>query len=134
MDIGFTGTRDGMTWAQQAALDEMLQLEGLRFHHGDCIGADAEAHELAWKYDKHIVIHPPTDDRLRARCVANSIRPERPYHERNRNIVQESDLLIACPKQSTEQFQGGTWYTIHYAQGIGKIVRIIWPDGSVEGR
>ena len=44
--IGFTGTRHGMTPLQRAGVAAILQqvagTGGFVAHHGDCIGADAE--------------------------------------------------------------------------------------------
>jgi len=130
--IGFTGTRDGLTWHQQSTLDEILQLRGSVFHHGDCVGADSDAHDVAWRYDKRIVIHPPSDDRLRAHRLTDhgEYREPKPYLDRNRDIVDESDLLIACPRETSEQAKGGTWYTVRYARNQGKPVTIVWPDGT----
>ena len=46
--IGFTGTRQGMTAEQKSALRNLLDGGAGDFHHGDCIGADSEAHGIAW--------------------------------------------------------------------------------------
>jgi hypothetical protein len=40
--IGFTGTRQGMTKRQRNALRDLLAA-----HHGDAVGVDAEAHDIA---------------------------------------------------------------------------------------
>ena len=54
----------------------------------------------------------------------------RQYHERNRNIVDATDILVATPKENKgDIYRGGTWYTINYAVSKGKPVYIIWPDG-----
>ena len=61
--IGFTGTQQGMTLRQKQQLNEILRDlydKGNRwFHHGDCIGADAEAHDIATAIGYHILVHPP---------------------------------------------------------------------------
>jgi hypothetical protein len=48
--IGFTGTRHGMTPAQRHAVSQLIAelAAGAAFtaHHGDCVGADAEFHDL----------------------------------------------------------------------------------------
>ena len=86
-DIGMTGTRDGMTLQQQGVFTQILrdfysdEIEFFgqdveqRFHHGDCIGADAEGHDIAKEVGYVIVIHPPEKDEVRARCVSENMRP-----------------------------------------------------------
>ena len=45
MKIGFTGTQKGMTHHQLIKLlDELCSYSNIELHHGDCIGADAQAH------------------------------------------------------------------------------------------
>ena len=115
--VGFTGTRVGMTPAQRAALIEALRCMGATtFHHGDCVGADAEAHAAIRIYLPHICIHihPPVAESLRAGCQGDVAHPPLPYLVRNRQIVAASQLLIAAPRATPSQ-RGGTWYTIRYA-------------------
>ena len=62
MKVGFTGTQKGMTERQFdifAAVISELQPE--EFHHGDCIGADEQAHDIVHVVapDCKIVVHPP---------------------------------------------------------------------------
>ena len=52
--------------------------------------------------------------------------------DRNKDIVQEVELLVACPRQSFEEGRSGTWATIRAAFKAGKQVTIIWPDGRVQ--
>ena len=134
MKIGFTGTQTGMTHMQKRVFERLLHQFGCtEFHHGDCIGADSDAHKIArtlavpW-----IVIHPPTDPRKRAFCKANLVRPEKAYILRNHDIVNDTDTLIATPKEDTEQLRSGTWATIRYANKTGKRVIIIYPLGKIE--
>lgn len=123
--VGFTGTRAGMTRAQQETV--FLLLIGCEvLHHGDCIGADAEAHELV--KGARIVIHPPEDDRYRAFCAeASRVLPTKPYLERNHDIVDACDILIAAPRTEQEERRSGTWATIRYARTRGKPVIIANP-------
>jgi hypothetical protein len=134
MKIGFTGTRHGMTEAQMDAFIDTLHDIRPRiteFHHGDCVGADAEAHDVAQKLC-HVVIHPPIDETHRARKAARTYRTQKTHFARNRDIVNETDRLIATPMQAERQIRGGTWYTIDYARKVGKLVTIINPDGTIQ--
>ena len=127
--VGFTGTQIGMSEDQINQLTSLLiRLNPSWFHHGDCIGADAEAHEVALKLGIKIAIHPPRDNKKRAYCKGWKKRyyPE-PYLDRDRLIVKETDLLIGAPKSNTEEIRSGTWYTIRYARRIQKPMLILIP-------
>lgn len=131
--IGFTGTRDGMTDSQKKVLAHLLYALGAQIlHHGDCIGADEDAHNIARENNVEVVIHPPTVDGLRAFCLgASYVHRPRPYHERNRAIVDDTEFLIATPA-GDEVSTSGTWSTIRYARKHGKPLAIIMPDGSTK--
>lgn len=122
-----------MTRAQMKKLAELF--DGYRpidtiLHHGDCIGADAEAHEIAFERHFGIVIHPPENHSKRAWKPIGEIRPRKPYLARNRDIVLETDFLVACPFEMKEQLRSGTWSTVRYAKKLAKPVIIIYLDGS----
>lgn len=53
--------------------------------------------------------------------------------DRNRDIVEAAEVLIACP-DGPERQRSGTWATIRHALRVGKPVVIVWPDGRVERR
>ena len=119
--IGFTGTQVGMTPRQKAQLETILRgkLAGggkVAFHHGDCIGADAEAATLAGVLGCYLVCHPPTNSSKRAFVKSNEVRPAKPYMERNLAIVLEAKVLLAAPKTTTEELRSGTWATIRRAR------------------
>jgi hypothetical protein len=87
-------------------------------HHGDCVGADALAHQIALRAGKHIVIHPPRNPKYRAWCMAIDAKwwPEKGYLARDRDIVNCAQVLLAVPS-GPEVFRGsGTWYTIHFGR------------------
>ena len=86
-------------------------------HHGDCVGADEQAHDMAVALGLDIIIHPPADEKFRAFCVERvvEIRPPLPYMTRNRNMVSIVGMLIAAPAQQREIVRSGTWATIRYA-------------------
>ena len=130
---GFTGTQVGMTPEQKIVLSKILVfLEG-ELHHGSCVGADADAHQIAKALDTIcVVIHPPKNKSKMAKLTGDKMRPPKDYLERNHNIVDETERLIACPKDETEELRSGTWATVRYAIKTKKPVTIIYPNGLVE--
>ena len=132
MIIGFTGTQDGMTSEQHiAVIDIVRQVSPNGVHHGDCVGADEEFHRIAQSLRVPIVIHPPDNPVKRAWCEGGLVKDRKPYLERNHDIVDSVDLLIAAPRTSEEQLRSGTWSTVRYARKIGKSIVIITPNGTV---
>lgn len=132
MKIGFTGTSHGTTSSQREAVHQVLErLDPKEFHHGDCIGADAEAHDIATKLNIPVFIHPPSDPSKRAFCGGNA-NPVRPYLDRNHDIVDSTELLVACPREFSEVLRSGTWATIRYAKKRQKQTLIIYPDGRLQ--
>jgi hypothetical protein len=129
---GFTGTQKGMTEAQRISMQQLLQkLNVVELHHGDCIGADAQAHELAKDLGIFLVIHPPAIEAKRAWKQGDVHLLEKPYLERNRDIVYDSQLLIATPKSTQEELRSGTWATVRHARKLKKSVYLIFPSGEV---
>lgn len=143
MKIGFTGTRYGMSAEQKAALvmfliqeSAMAHTERHQFHHGDCIGADYEAAGIAYRNGYRVICHPPVDASHRAYVTINSeYRKPKTHFARNRDIVNETELLIACPQYAdpiTPETRGGTAYTVNYARKQGKRIIVIRPDRTIE--
>jgi len=123
LKIGFTGTKGGMSIPQQLALSVILdgnleRVVGWQFHDGDCVGADAEAHDIAAQLGYYLVGHPPLDDKLRAWRSYDEIRDPKEYLLRNLDIVKECDILIAAPKSHTETLRSGTWSTVRRAREL----------------
>lgn len=124
MVIGFTGTRTGMSYAQRQQFAQIFGLlmraaeqlgVGITFHHGAAAGADMQACALA-EHDGlvSIVAHPAGNDPL----------------ARNRDIVAESDMLIAAPLTDLEEVRSGTWATVRYARKAGKPVIMLSRGGG----
>lgn len=134
--LGFTGTRIGMTQAQRITLAMCLAtLEPSQFSHGDCVGADEQAHGMALIARVPVHIYPPHNEVRRAFCEGAAIvHAPGHYHERDRWLVDASDILIATPKRPLEELRSGTWTTIRYARrqrgGNRKHVIVINPDGT----
>lgn len=133
MKVGFTGTQKGMNLKQHILVQTFL--EEIRwpseFHHGDCIGADAQAHGIARELGIRVIVHPPKNFEKRAFCKEAGMCNPKPYLERNRDIVNDTDVLIATPETSYEVVRSGTWATIRYARKTGKTVYVFFPDGTI---
>lgn len=131
-DVGFTGTQVGMTLSQKVVVEWLLkQLHPTTIHHGDCIGADYEFHHLASPVVPFCTIHPPIKSNKRAFCMSTLLAESKDYLDRNRDIVDESQVLIATPKEAEMQIRSGTWYTIRYARKQRKHLYIVFPNGVV---
>lgn len=131
--VGFTGTQHGMTSEQQVVLRGLLGTfvdAASEFHHGDCIGADAEAHEVARELGFFIVIHPPIITAKRAWKRAPVVNVPMNYLERNRVIVRSTQLLIAAPGELEEQLRSGTWSTVRFARKMLRPIYFAMPDGT----
>ena len=135
MILGFTGTRDGMTASQQASFRGLLTEEVTGFHHGCCLGADADAARIAAEAGHMIVFGHPSDLPAMTSKVAvagcDAVCPPQPPLARNRAIVSACESLIACPKGFAEERRSGTWATVRHAVRTGKPVTVVWPDGTV---
>ena len=137
MRVGFSGTQVGTTDEQLAAVVEYLkeikhryQHHKLRalfafgdfeFHFGDCIGADEEVAEEAYKLGYNLHVHPSTLTKKRAfvnkrlRIDVVNYDPKPPLN-RNHDIVDAVKYFIATPKEQKEVLRSGTWATIRYAK------------------
>jgi len=133
--VGFTGTQKGMTVAQLSKFKLVIrELDPWSFHHGDCIGADAQAHDIvqaSFPNKVNIHIHPPTNKSKQAFKKGDDVWPIKPYLERNHEMVHACNILIATPGESVMKLRSGTWATIRYAQRHSKHIITIYPDGSV---
>lgn len=141
LSLGFTGTRLGMTDEQQTAFRALVSaLRPTEFHHGDCVGADSEAHVIIRRYMKDqdlinlpwVHIHPPVDDAHRGWNVADTMHKPLTHFARNRKIVLACDVLVGASAGEERSTKGGTWYTIDYARKLKKRVVVLWPDGTTE--
>lgn len=128
--VGFTGTRDGMSQKQKQDFALMIQrINPVEFHHGDCVGAGEQAHDIVKVFapECSIVVHPPLNPKDRAWCKGSFIRPAEDYIKRNHNIVNNVEMMIATPKNG-EELRSGTWATIRFAKKVGRTVKILFPQ------
>lgn len=139
MNLGMTGTRNGMTTLQKVEFRRQLAaLQPTKFHHGDCIGADQQSQEMAVVaraegMNLWIVSHPPIKTAFRAFTEGNDeVWPVKDYLVRDRDIVNQSSVLLVFPKGMKEERRSGTWTTYRYAKERHIERRILFPDGSVK--
>lgn len=141
LSIGFTGTRKGMTDQQKQSFRELLKELArddfrFEFHHGCCLGADAKATDIADRmyYSSTIIAHPSDLKGMTSELALNWSQvhhPAKPPLDRNKDIVNASDMMIACPENAEEQLRSGTWATVRYCRKVGKPLAIVLPGGEV---
>lgn len=132
MVLGFTGTQMGLSKEQADALAALVaELRPAEVRHGDCVGADTEFHVVCGRLGIPIVIHPSSRQTKRSyNRNADNIMPAKDSLTRNRDIVDASDTVLACPSGMQEMLRSGTWSTVRYARKTGKRVIIVFPDGN----
>ena len=143
--IGFTGTRDGLTYEQRERLIKFMKDKGyfarrnIIFIHGGCVGADERFHSIVMDYKKDdakvFVRYGHASDGTGYYQMPGDRDPSvtnfasKPYLWRNRDIVADCDLLIACPGEEQEKQRSGTWSTIRLAAHQHKPFCIVTPHG-----
>jgi deoxyribodipyrimidine photolyase len=112
---------------------KLLLEQGYRlFHHGDAIGADAQAARIAKDLGYYLICHPghpkdKTNTMYRAFTNFNDeVQESKPFIKRDRDIVDETDSMVATPV-GEEEIRSGTWTTIRYAKKKRKEVKLIMP-------
>ena len=128
MKIGFTGTREGMSQHQKEQFVlKMEELGPTEFHHGDCVGADADAHDIVRAFfpDVKIVVYPPVSTKQRAFRQGDEFKEPESYITRDHKIVDGTECLIGTPLQNDEILRSGTWATIRYGRKTGKTVFVL---------
>jgi hypothetical protein len=140
LNVGITGTREGMTSLQFWEVAELLlkleeKSDSTRvpvLSHGDCVGVDSQCHDIAFQIGYLIDIHPGPKGKLSAGRKGHWHRARAPHLKRNQNIVDATDYLIGVPSHHTEILRSGTWSTIRYAKSNNKPIVIVYPDGEKE--
>lgn len=140
MKIGFTGTREGMSPRQQNEIGHFLSAHHdwwsdnpvNQAHHGECIGADSDFHELARINGFEVWGHPSTltTRNLGLTGFAFQHDPIKPV-TRDHHIVDQTELLIATPLD-LEKVRSGTWTTVRWARKRKRYIFIVYPNGSLQ--
>jgi len=128
MKVGFTGTQEGMTTKQKLAVRKWLsEHEVTEGHHGDCIGSDADFHVICISLGIRVVVHPPINPSKRAFKRGCAEKPAKPYMQRNDDIIDDTDIMLATPSTMMEELRSGTWSTVRHARKKGKEVVMVFP-------
>lgn len=137
--VGYTGTRYGMSEAQQSSVWHWLRLNmPSRAHHGCCVGGDAQFHHMCRKLGIPIEGWPPEKKEWQDLGLQgfDKMNDPQPYLDRNWDIVIAADHMLCCPHTEQEVMRGsGTWSTIRKSinlfrtQGIPKV----WTYSPVSG-
>ena len=128
MKIGFTGTREGMSQHQKEQFVlKMQDLNPAEFHHGDCEGADAEAHDLVREFfpNVKIIIYPPISVKRRAFKQGDEYKDPESYISRDYKIVDAVEFMFGAPKTNQEVLRSGTWTTIRYTKKTNKPITVL---------
>lgn len=124
MILGVTGTRHGRPDAIEKLFKFLCNHSVSEFHHGDCFGWDEEAFDVCSHYGIKTVAHPPTKSDHRAFTQSDVVLPQKAYLDRNKDIVNSIDFLIAAP-DGPERHRSGTWSTVRYAKKVG-VNGVVW--------
>ena len=148
--VGLVGVRRGLTHAQFQTLSRMIvnqkgrgALAGIEVAHRSndgWSGADFSRITRWMSSAPRIVVHesdrpteepPPLSTESMASWAEFSLDTATvpPW---NREIVDESELILACPPVAEEEFRSRTWGTIRYARNQSKAVVVIYPNGTVD--
>jgi hypothetical protein len=132
VELGFTGTKQGMTPKQFNEVVKLLvQFKPDRVHHGDCVGSDEDFHTIATNNGYYRHIHPPIKERYRAFCEGDYAEEPGEYLVRDQEMVDQVQLLIATPNGFKERVRSGTWATVRRARKKGIPIYIVHPNGWV---
>lgn len=129
--VAVTGTERGATEAQLDALGDLLLYARAEWlHHGDCLGADAQAHGVARSLGLRVYVHPPEAASRRAWCSGDSSERPAPYLVRDRMLVSRVGLLVALPLGVLHgRCREGTCATARQAVRTGVPVLEVRPNG-----
>jgi hypothetical protein len=117
------------------------EYDEIEFHHGDCIGADAQAatilNDLRHSQTRchvRIICHPgfppnhPQETKYRAFTDFNDeVRDPKPFIGRDHDIVDETEEMVATPVSEDEEVRSGTWTTVRYARTQDRKVTVLNP-------
>lgn len=112
------------------------QIVGLgadHYHHGVGVGFDEQSHRVAKEMGLWVVGHPPVRTSKMADLPdMDEVWDPMPYLDRDRQIVLQSDVVVACPREREEQVRSGTWAAVREARRLRRPLVLIFPTGEVD--
>jgi hypothetical protein len=115
--------------------------EPFYIRHGGASGADEEFHAIISQHPVHAVDVWPSDlprwrmkEIPQGRIVNLVIHQVSPPLQRNWTILENANLLLACPDSPREVIRSGTWSTIRRADklDIKAVVVAPWDTNPVQ--
>jgi hypothetical protein len=135
MIAGVTGSREKPTGVQVRNCRQWIEdNKPQELHHGGCVGADEAVAQIGACHTPKCVCHPPLERSLASQYaiqISDQCLPDKPYEDRNQDIVNICDILLAMPKTMKEEQRSGTWMTVRMARRAKKPIVFFWPDGTV---
>lgn len=144
MNVGFTGSREGMTDIQREKFTQLIQeLKPDRFIQGCCIGSDEDATVLVnYLRPACVIVGRPGksakggDNEFlsqKALSLCHWVMDTKPHFARNRDIVADSNVVIGTPCfcPINKDSMGGTAMTLNHSIKNGRKTFIICPEGKV---
>lgn len=106
---------------------------------GLCLGGDDEFADICVKLElrPRMIARPGrsakggNNDLLGDPCRHDEVLPQKPFLERNKDIVEWAEIVVACPFESELKTTGGTWFTVSFTMKKNKGLFVVWPDGKV---
>jgi hypothetical protein len=131
-----SGSREGMSWQQWMTMRWLLtMLEPELVRHGDCVGSDAQVHDMVARAfpQCELHVHPgfSTGHPLRAHRQGHVEHPPARPCARNHQMVNHTDITIATPFEDEPVLRSGTWATIRYSMSINRPTILIKRNGSI---
>lgn len=117
--LGFTGARNGLSEKQAGWLATYLKANPPdKAAHGDCVGADAEFHDLVRWVCPNCKIHiwPSLSESLRAYKKGDVLYEPMKALDRDKLIVKFCNVFVGCPPTDYEITRSGSWATLRMAR------------------
>ncbi len=121
-----------MTVRQREEVTKLiLRLQPMEVHHGGSPGADVEFNNL-FSYDEIVrVCHPSNDPNMQGSFLCHRRTKPSASLKRNSHIVTATQCIIIAPSGNREYVRSGGWNAFRLGRRLGRLVCVIFPDGTV---